>query len=118
MKCDCCGKESYVMVGVRGKTLCRDCSDKQYHDELNEKSLEISEPSDFQTWKKRDMSELFWVHLGTYVKEPNERSLGIIDRAYKWACHDNHGLANSFSHAMKWAKIDLHTEWARWKTKD
>ena len=34
--------------------------------------------------------------------------------AFRWACHDNKGLANSFSNALKWAKIDLYAEHEKW----
>lgn len=61
------------------------------------------------------MSELFWIHLGKYVKKPNEESINYMYMAYLWACHDSHGLSNSFKNAMKWAGIDIYTELNRWK---
>lgn len=36
-------------------------------------------------------------------------------RALSWACHDNHGISNSFYHALKWAGIDLYTEQKKWE---
>ena len=70
-----------------------------------------------KTWDHGDMSELFWIHLGRYVKEPNPESLNYMDMAYRWACHDSHGLSNSFSHALKWAGIDLWAEDRKWAAK-
>lgn len=61
------------------------------------------------------MSELFWVHLGRYIKEPNEHSLSLMYMALLWACHDNGGLANSFRNALKMAKIDLYVELEKWR---
>lgn len=63
------------------------------------------------------MSELFWINLGKYIKEPNRRSLELMAIAYAWACHDNHGLSNSFKNAMKWAGVDLRKEQRMWANK-
>lgn len=54
---------------------------------------------------------------GRYVKEPNPESLNYMDMAFRWACHDSHGLSNSFSHALKWAGIDLWAEDRKWAAK-
>ena len=75
---------------------------KAYLSELIEKGKDTKRPSDFREWKHRDLSELFWSHLGTYSRSPNEHSLRIMERAFLWAVHDNNGLANSFLHAFKW----------------
>ncbi len=77
-------------------------------EELEIRAKNIKSSSDFKTWKHRDLSELFWICLGRYVKEPNGNDLQMMRRAYLWAVHDNHGLANSMSHAMKWAGIDIY----------
>lgn len=37
--------------------------------------------------------------------------------SYAWACHDNHGLSNSFKNAMKWAGVDLRKEQRLWANK-
>lgn len=76
--------------------------------EIEKRAEEIKKASDFVEWKHRDMSELFWICLGRYVKNPQKRDLDLMRMAYLWAVHDNHGLANSFSHAMKWAGVDLY----------
>lgn len=117
MVCFDCGKQTHTEYGkYDGAPLCDECYNRRYQKELNNRSKDLQEASDFSTWKGRDMSELFWMHLGEYVKEPNEHSLSLMNMAYRWACHDNHGLANSFSNALKWAKINLHTEERRWKS--
>lgn len=111
MICVDCGGQTCTSYGkYGGAALCSNCYQKRYQSELNERSNCVNEPSDLSTWKSTDMSELFWMHLGKYVKDPNERSLVIMSMAYRWACHDNHGLANSFSNAMKWVGINLLTE--------
>ena len=46
----------------------------------------------FSEWRHGDMSELFWMHLGKYVKVPNERSVTLMLMAFRWACHDNQGF--------------------------
>lgn len=70
--------------------------------ELVNKGDQTSYPRDFREWEHRDLSELFWFHIGHYTKNPNEHSLRIMERAFLWAVHDNNGLANSFLHAFKW----------------
>lgn len=77
----------------------------------------IHQASDFKAWNHTDMAGAFWVCLGRYIKNPNEHDLTVINAAYLWAVHDNHALANSFSHALKWAGIDLYTEMKKWRGK-
>lgn len=60
------------------------------------------------------MGMLFWAHLGRYLKGPNEHSLRMMAMAYRSACQDDPGLANSFRHALKLAKIDLYEERQKW----
>ena len=84
-----------------------------YKDKVVERGESIKAESDFKSWDHKDLSELFWIHLGKYVKEPNEHSLRLIELAWYWAVHDNKALSNSFSHALKWAGIDLFTEYVK-----
>lgn len=119
MKCADCGEETYTSYD--GSPLCDACREKREHARLEDRSETVHTASDFSGWKHRDLSELFWLHLGRYIKDPNEHSLSMMNMAYRWACHDNVGLANSFHNALKWAKIDLYTElekWRRSKAKD
>ncbi len=113
MKCADCGAETHTSYG--NIPLCNRCRDERLHARLEEESYAIKEPSDFSEWEHGDMSELFWVHLGKYIKEPNEHSISLMYMAYRWACHDNVGLSNSFRNALKWAKIDLYRELGKWK---
>lgn len=116
MKCADCGAETYVTYTNYGSIpLCDRCHDEREHARLEEKSHDIKEASDFSEWRHSDMSELFWVHLGKYIKKPNEHSLSLMYMAFRWACHDNGGLANSFRNALKWAKIDLYGELEKWR---
>ena len=116
--CKDCGKSTCTRYGkYNGEYLCDECLDKRDELWVLEKSKTLKEISDFQTWDSGDMSELFWIHLGRYAKEPNPDSLNYMYMAFLWACHDNHGISNSFSHALKWAGIDLFAERRKWKDK-
>ena len=111
MKCADCRGQTYVTYTSYGSVpLCDDCYELREQARLEESSHNVKEASDFSKWKHSDMSQLFWVHLGKYVKEPNEHSISLMYMAYRWACHDNVGLANSFRNALKWANIDLYKE--------
>ena len=115
-ECEDCGCEAFATWGsFGGARLCYPCAEKRKQAQVIEKSAEIQHSYDFKTWDHGDMSELFWIHLGRYVKNPNAESINYMYMAYLWACHDSHGLSNSFTHAMKWAGIDLYKELNRWK---
>lgn len=114
MKCYFCGEHTitsrYCKETEGYVPICDDCEDRRDRAKIEEQLKSVHRASDFKDWKKRDMSEAFWIHLGKYQKHPNKHSLAIIRRAYLWACHDDHGLSNSFYNAMKWCKLDLSTE--------
>lgn len=78
----------------------------------------IYKAADFKGWKHTDLSDVFWSCLGRYVKSPNAHDLAVLNAAYLWAVHDNHALANSFSHALKWAGIHLPREKKKWRKSD
>lgn len=86
-------------------SVCQDCYDELNNARIDELCSTITSPSSFSSMSKSDMSECFWAHLGRYVKRPNQKSWSIIMRAYGWACHDDHGLSNSFRHAMEWVGL-------------
>lgn len=117
MKCHFCGEYTYTRRFVKqvGETvpICDDCVDRLKQEEIAAQLQSVQKTEQFSNWTKNDLSEAFWLHLGIYKKHPNKRSLRIIEMAFHWACHDDHGLANSFSHAMKWCELDLHTEFNR-----
>ena len=113
MVCKECGKS--ICVSYNG--LCKECSEKQYEDKIDRNSEKLNHPSDLKSWDTGDMSELFWLNLGRYIKEPNAKSYDMISLAFKWACHSSHGLCNSFHHALEWANIDLFKEGKRWREK-
>lgn len=114
MKCEFCNSGSggieYVKKVQRRACICRICREKFKQEMIEENLKTVRKAVDFKEWKKADMSDAFWSHLGRYVKRPNQRSLSVMNMAYLWACHDDHGLANSFSHALKWCGIDLCDE--------
>lgn len=116
-KCEFCGRPAggreFVKNIERRAWVCRDCYKKQEALRISRQLETVNHAVDFKPWEKRDMSEAFWMHLGIYVKRPNQRSLSVINAAYLWAVHDDKGLANSFHHAMQWAKIDLFAEQER-----
>ena len=113
--CVDCGKPSYKTFGRFGdQRLCDECYDRRLKLSIIERGKEVTKSADFESWDSGDMSELFWIHLGRYVKEPNQESIECMWLAYLWACHSSHGLSNSFRNAMRWAKIDLYAERDRW----
>ena len=112
MECIDCGKHTNTYYGRIA--LCKDCRERRKQEEVIEKSKTLTKCSDFKTWDSGDMSELFWIHLGRYVKEPNPESFHYMEMAFRWACHADHGMSNSFAHALKWANIDLLEEYRRW----
>lgn len=113
--CTDCHVYTYTHYAKYGNIpLCAECAAKRNQAEIEEKSKSLQKASDLAAWSHSDMSELFWMHLGRYIKSPNEHSLHMMIMAKRWANHDNHGLANSFEHALKWAKIDLYAEEEKW----
>ena len=117
MKCEVCGAypRSYTQISENGQSriVCTDCVRKLKASKIERDLKAVKEPKDFATWAKADMSEAFWVHLGRYKKKPNKRSLEIMYVALLWAYHDDHGLSNSFNHALKWCGISIHREQMR-----
>ena len=93
--------------------VCTECWKKREAKRIEGALETVNHPSDFRTWKMDDMSEAFWMHLARYKKKPNRKSLDVMNQAFLWACHADHGLSNSFYHALKWCGIDLHTEQGR-----
>ena len=114
-RCADCGEYTCIQYG--DTYLCSECHDKRNQERVMQKSKTLNEVEDFKSWDSGDMSELFWIHLGKYVKEPNPESFKYMEMAFYWACHDNHGIANSFSNALKWAGIDLFAEQLKWRGK-
>ena len=112
---DCGNKTNTYYSGIG--PLCKDCYKKRDHEKILKAYENVTKCSDFKDWKGRDLSELFWIHLGKYVKEPNAKSFEVMEMAYRWACHADHGLSNSFRNAMNWAGIDLLTDWKKWSSK-
>lgn len=112
--CVYCGEETYTNIFVkelnRYAPVCRDCRDRMDRERIDAALADVKGASDFSTWKMSDMSDAFWTHLIRYQKHPNKRSLSIMQMAFLWACHADHGLSNSFSHAMQWCGIDLSEE--------
>lgn len=113
MKCTFCGKN--INVGYGNPSMCKECYDKKYEEKIDKNSETLTHPSDLKSWDTGDMSELFWLNLSRYMKEPTAKSYDMINLAFKWACHSSHGLSNSFDHALQWAKIDLYEEGKRWR---
>lgn len=117
MKCEFCdtgsGGIEYVEKVQRRACICRECREKFKQEVIEEKLKSVQKPDDFKGWKDADLSEAFWIHLVRYQKQPNQRSLSILSRAFLWAVHDNHGLSNSFRHALKWCGINLNFELRR-----
>lgn len=117
MDCIICHKA--VNQIINGVPICEKCEKEQAQAKLRAREGTIRESSDFKSWEAADMSELFWVHLGLYQKEPNKKSLHIMKCAYLWAVHADKGLANSFHHAMEWVGIkNIQMEYKKYQEKE
>lgn len=116
-KCIYCGNDTCSYSFVKEKDgyypVCGECKRKKYSESVDARLPSVTNPRDFRSWTKEDMSEAFWLHLGRYARHPNRYSLSVIGMAFRWACHDDHGLSNSFANAMRWCGIDLFTEESR-----
>lgn len=117
MMCYMCNKQINYSRSrkVDGKwvDLCNECAEKLHINHIEEKLQTVNHPRDFKEWDMGDMSDAFWLHLGKYKNHPNKRSLSIMNIAFCWACHADHGLSSSFYHALKWCGIDLAAEFER-----
>ena len=107
--CDLCKKVTQFSVGRKLNdkyvTICEECDDRLEQERIVTALEEVKHPSDFKNWKMADMSEAFWMHLAIYKKCPNKKSLSIMKQAFHWAAHADHGLSNSFCHALEWIGI-------------
>lgn len=70
----------------------------------------IHKASDFESWPAEHLSDAFWTALIRYQKHPNQRDLDVMSCAVAWAAHANHGLSDSFCHALHWCGLDLYQE--------
>lgn len=113
-RCSKCGCELVEPWFGYGDTLCRACTEKRNQERIAERGKSLKDFTDLANWTSKDLSELFWMHLGQYVKEPTAEGYDILSLVYRWASHDDFGLASSFKHALDWAKVDLLVERKRW----
>ena len=111
-RCDYCGKTTnthYNRSKYGYPRVCEYCADKLDLQAILAKSETVHRASDLSEWDHGDMSDLFWHHLGEYVKDKNlEKHFPIMKSCLYWAFHDSHGLSSSFCHALKWANIELN----------
>ncbi len=112
--CADCGKPTNRYYAVESAYLCKDCFSARDAARKKKETEEASGPESFKHWSHDALSDLFWEQLSAYVKEPNQKSLDIINWTYLWAVHDNKALANSFAHALSWAGINCYAEKKRW----
>lgn len=89
--------------------------EKKYTSDLIDKCKEYHCGEQFSEWSDRDLSDAFWGALESYQKKPNLESFKIMQYAFNWACHANHGLSHSFSHAWKLVGFDLVDEGMKWE---
>ena len=109
--CEDCGKPTSTSWGdYDGAALCWECYKKRNQAKIIENSKSVKSCSDFKSWDHGDLSELFWIHLGIYVKFPNKYSLSVMRKAEMWAHHDSHALSNAFYNALKWCGLNLYKE--------
>lgn len=89
--------------------------EKRHKEKLIEKCKDYHCEAQFKDWEGKDLSDAFWYALGSYQKKPSYELFKIMNLAYCWACHADHGLAHSFLDAWKWAGFDLCREYEKWK---
>ena len=106
--CKKCNKTVLGLFAYKGKDYCKQCYDEVKLNDILTRGESIHEAADFQGWDHGDMSDLFWHHLGEYVKDRSpEVHFPVMKSCLYWAFHDSHGLSSSFCHALEWAKVDL-----------
>lgn len=88
---------------------------KQHTADLIEKCKDYHCEAQFKGWEGKDLSDAFWYALGSYQKKPSLEAFKIMELAYNWACHADHGLSNSFYHAWKWSGFDFAEEYMKWE---
>lgn len=115
--CKICGKRTSMFewnkeIG-KSEPICSECREKLHAEKIEKRAQNIKKASDFKEWDHGHIADLFWAHLAKYQKEPNQRSLDILMRAYLWAIHDSHGLSRNFKHALDWCGINLDAEMNR-----
>lgn len=112
--CRVCGgytnTSRYNKASKSYEPICDNCDEKEHLIEIEKRGNEAKRADDFKGWDYGDFADLFWLHLGRYVKCPNKHSLKIMRSAFCWACHEDHGLSANFSNALKWCKLDLYEE--------
>ena len=107
--CMNCNKNAWSLTVFNGKNYCDHCYHELKLNKILTRGNEVHEAEDLKGWDHGDMSDLFWYHLGEYVKDQNpEIHFPIIKSCLYWAFHDSHGLSSSFCHALKWAKVELN----------
>lgn len=108
--CKAINTTTTLLIDGKKETVCWNCYKAHKNDDIEKRLKDIKNTSDFSGWDMRDMSEAFWMHLGKYQQRPNKKSLNILRLAYGWACHADHGLSNSFRHALDWCRIKFSQE--------
>ena len=103
--CEDCGAVTNTKYG--NTFLCQACYKRRTEERLEKATENAQMPSDFKSWNHKHLAELFWICLGRYAKQPNDKDLATMRRAYLWAVHDNHGLANSMRHALDWVGVKI-----------
>ena len=106
--CPVCNMRKQCYHGESG--LCSDCHEKRQVEAVLDRGEQVKKLHQMDTWSDNDISELFWQHLIRYQKEPNLRSLEIMELVFYWAKHENHAFCNSISHAMEWCGISIIAE--------
>lgn len=110
MICSVCGKTASRIYCDKDGDKCPDCHERLKNESITNRLEDVKQASDFEEWNSRDLSEAFWIHFIEYQKRPNKHSLAVINRAIAWAAHADHGLSNSFNHAVRWSGLKLYEE--------
>ena len=107
--CCICGRDAWSVTRHKGSLYCSECYEIIKLNQILDASQSVHKAEDLQGWDHGDMSDLFWHHLGKYVKDRDPGAhFPIMKSCLYWAFHDSHGLSSSFTHALEWAKVDLN----------
>ena len=78
--CKNCNKNSWSLTVFQGKNLCDKCYNEIKLNALVSRGNGVREAEDLKSWDHGDMSDLFWHHLGEYVKDRNpERAFSYYE---------------------------------------
>lgn len=104
LRCGTTSATTYYYYPLDGGFLCQKCHDAVETARLSEIRDSITQPSDWEPYSAKDMSEIFWRELSVYAKNKNQESYSLLRTCLLWAYHADGALGNSFRHALDWVE--------------